>query len=338
MKKFIIIILVFTLLGVGWYTYKEQEYKKHITEKPIAGSTLVKEFTVSSGSSVKKIAHDLFVQELVVNEDSFSRYAAEQNKDKDIAAGTFYITPSLTIPEVLKILTGEVVPTRVRITIPEGYSVNDIGAVLIKKGLVTKAEFDECIKGGCDFKSDFSFLPDNDSLEGYLFPDTYFFDQTKFTLKSFLGLMLQNFEDRVVSGIKKDIEASKYSLDEIIKMASILEKESTPRDDQEIVSGILWKRLENGVQLAADATTRYIKNDPLAPLTYKELQSDNPYNSRRVKGLPPTPISNPGMLSIQAALNPKDSAYWYYLHDNDGIIHFSRTEAEHNKAKALYLE
>lgn len=338
MKKLIIVIVIFTLLGAGWYIHKEQEYKKHVTEVPIAGSTLVKEFTIASGTSLKKVAHDLFVQELVVDEDSFSRYASEQKKDTAIAAGTFYLTPALTIPEVLKVLTGEVVPTRVRITIPEGYTVNDIGEALVKKGLTTKAEFDECIKGGCDFKEDFPFLPGNDSLEGYLFPDTYFFDQTKFSLQSFLGLMLQNFEDRVVSGLKKEVTANNYSLEQIVTMASILEKESTPRDDQEIVSGILWKRFENGVQLAADATTRYIKNDPLAPLTYQELQSNNPYNSRRVKGLPPTPISNPGMLSIKAALNPKESAYWYYLHDNDGIIHFSRTEAEHNKAKALYLE
>lgn len=338
MKKLLIIFVLLTLIGAGWYMFKEQEFKKHLTEVPIAGSKLVKEFVVPQGASLKKIAHDLFVQELVVDEDSFTRYVIEQSKDKELATGSFYITPALTIPEVLKILTGEVVPDRARITIPEGYSVNDIGGVLIKKGIVSKSEFDECVKGGCSLQKTFSFLPADGSLEGYLFPDTYFFDQSKFTLESFLSQMVKNFESKVVIGLESEIDKSKYSLAQIIKMASILEKESTPKDDQTIVSGILWKRFENGVQLAADATTRYIKSDPLAPLTYKELQSDNPYNSRRVKGLPPTPISNPGLLSIKAAIFPKDSPYWYYLHDTEGLIHFSKTESEHNKTKALYLQ
>lgn len=338
MKKLILPILFILLLGVGWYLYGEQQYKTHLTEKPISGSTLVKEFTISNGASLKRIAHDLFVQELVVDESSFSRYAIEQHKEKDIAAGTFYVTPSLTIPEVLQILTGEVVPSRVRLTIPEGYTVNDIGGLLVKKNLVSKADFDECIKGGCNFKHDFPFLPANGSLEGYLFPDTYFFDKNKFAIKSFLGLMLKNFDDKVIQGLASDLRQSEYTLEEIMKMASIIEKESTPKDDQAIVAGILWKRFKNGVQLGADATTRYIKKDPLAPLTYKELQSDNPYNSRRVKGLPPTPISNPGILSIKATISSSESPYWYYLHDNEGQIHFSKNEAEHNKTKALYLK
>ena len=90
--------------------------------------------------------------------------------------------------------------------------------------------------------------------------------------------------------------------------------------------------------MGADATTRYLKADPLTPLTYKELQSTNPYNTRRSAGLPPTAISSAGVASFKAALSPEESDYWYYLHDHQGQIHYSSTENEHNRKKALYLQ
>jgi UPF0755 protein len=224
------------------------------------------------------------------------------------------------------------------IRILEGQTLKDIGMQLIKNKLTTEEEFASCVKNFCELRDSFDFLSDAPSLEGYIFPDTYFIEKTNFTLQSFMKQALRNFEKKVATGLAEDIAQSKKSFKDMVIMASIIEKESRPRDNQSIVSGILWKRLENNVQLAVDATNRYIKEDPLAPLTMKELQSSSPYNTRRVKGLPPTAISNPGLTSIKAALTPKDSPYWYYLHDSSGVIHYSTSESQHNKAKALYIE
>jgi len=107
--------------------------------------------------------------------------------------------------------------------------------------------------------------------------------------------------------------------------------------DQSLISGVLWKRIANGVQLAADATTVYMKQSK-EPLTYMDLRSTSPYNTRLAKGLPPSPISNPGMQAIRAALTPKETRYWYYLHDHNGEIHFAETEREHDQNKRLYLK
>lgn len=343
-----ILLLGFLVVGLalgGVYWYGESRYQSLLSEKTPGGSTphLI---TVVKGTSIGAIAGQLQTKNLIPATDAFLRFAREKGDDQKIQAGTFSVTGGLTIPEVLDILTGRTKPARARVIIREGLTIREIADQLTREGRISSPEeFTSCIAETCDFSS-FTFLPSKTNpayafphsyMEGYLFPDTYFIETDTFTVESFIRQMLQTFDTKVRKGLAKEIAASSYSLQEIIIMASIVEKESRPPDDQSVVAGILWKRLENGVQLAADATNRYIKENPLDPIYQAELVSSNPYNGRKVKGLPPSAISSPGLASLRAALSPTTSDWWYYLHDNNGVIRFARTELEHNQNKSLYL-
>jgi UPF0755 protein len=157
------------------------------------------------------------------------------------------------------------------------------------------------------------FLSDERSKQGYLFPDTYFFFALT-TTDEVVDEMSRNFKNRV-SSLEDDIEKSKYSLDEIVTMASLVEREANGADDAPVISGILWKRISKGMMLQADA----------APITYKQT------------GLPSEPIANPGMVSIKATLYPKDSPYLFYIHDKSGMVHYATTYAEHKDNINRYL-
>ncbi|MBU0667942.1 endolytic transglycosylase MltG, partial [Patescibacteria group bacterium] len=170
-------------------------------------------------------------------------------------------------------------------------------------------------------------------LEGYLFPDTYFIDPLNFYSENLIQLMLENFERKIGEDLKK--EATR-SISDIVTMASIVEKEVRTKKDIPIVAGILWKRLDNSWLLGADATILYLKDD--RSIDYQDLKEDSPYNTRVKGGLPPGPISNPGLESLKAALNPQDSPYWYYLTTPDtGEVIYAKTNDEHNSNKARYL-
>ena len=174
-------------------------------------------------------------------------------------------------------------------------------------------------------------------LEGYLFPDTYFVNAAEFDVQKFLERLLRTFEERVASGLQDDLAVSGRDLSDVITMASLIERETVTSEERPIVSGILWKRLDAGRALDVDATVRYILEKPTNALTRSDLEFDSPYNTRRIAGFPPGPIANPGLASIKAALHPEDSPYWYYLHDNEGKIHYAETNDEHNVNKVRYL-
>lgn len=339
-------VLLLLIAGGFWYTQREAHYKEVLSETAGTGNTPY-QVEIEKGSSVAAIADTLLEKSLIVEKEAFIRLAKEQGDDRQLFAGSFSVTSGLTIPEVLDILTGRTEPSRIRITIPEGLTLKEMATLLEERGTIGSAEeFLDCIATTCDF-SDVTFLPEKGDpdyafpysyMEGYLFPDTYFVDSNEFTIEGLIRLMLRTFDTKIRKGFADEIEASDYSLNELVIMASIVEKESRPRDNQAVVAGILWKRFENGVQLAADATNRYIKENPLDAITYQELQSSNPYNGRRVRGLPPSAISNPGAASFAAAVEPEESEWWYYLHDNTGTIRFGRTESEHNRNKSIYLQ
>jgi len=174
-------------------------------------------------------------------------------------------------------------------------------------------------------------------LEGYLFPDTYFVNPDEFVAKFFLERMLGTFRTRVVEVLESDIVSSGRSLEEIVTMASLIERETKTDEERPMVAGILWKRFDAKQGLDVDATVRYALQKPVEPLTKNDLENRSPYNTRRFAGLPPGPIANPGLKSTQAALHPTESRYWYYLHGSDGVIRYAETNEEHNANKVKYL-
>ncbi len=179
--------------------------------------------------------------------------------------------------------------------------------------------------------------PKNLNLEGYIFPDTYEIRKEE-NLEEIIIKTLQNLDSKLTKDIREDIDQQKRTIFEIITMASMIEKEVRTLEDKKIVSGILWKRLENNMPLQVDATIFYITGKKGTAISIEELKIDSLYNTYKYMGLPLGPICNPGLESIISAVYPEASDFWFYLSTPEGETIFSKTLKEHNIAKAKYLK
>ena len=175
----------------------------------------------------------------------------------------------------------------------------------------------------------------SNAKEGYLFPDTYLFLPNS-EITQVLSFMKNNF-DKKIQSIESEIIEFKKPLNDVIIMASILEEEARKTDTRRTIAGILWKRLSVGMPLQVDVTFQYINGKKTFELTTEDLKIDSPYNTYKYRGLPPTPISNPGLDSILSAITPIETPYFYFLSDKDGNMHYAKTFSEHKKNKELYL-
>lgn len=289
-------------------------------------------FTIAKGTSGKAVAQQLEDADIITSKLFFRLKA---RKTDPIQAGTFQLPSKASIPTVLSIITKPA--DSLKITIPEGFTIKQIDERLAAQNLTSSGEFIKCVQT-CPLPEAFQYKnffsnqsPRN--LEGFLFPNTYFIDSGSFTSQEFLGQLLLEFQDQVADIAQTN--NSGHNLYEVITMASIVEKEVRTDPDMPIVAGLLWKRLDSGWPIGADATLLYQKDN--REITFADLNADNPYNTRKFQGLPPTPINNPGLSTIKAALNPKSSPYWFYLTPPSGEVIYGRTNEEHNANKRKYL-
>lgn len=294
-------------------------------------------FAVEQGESVSGVLGRLQERE-IIRSALAARIHVALAGGATIQAGDFVLRPSEPLDQVLSALASGRTEESV-LTIPEGSTVADIDALLARKGLAATGALLACARE-CDFSA-YRFLPDSapapgNRLEGYLFPDTYYVSSAGFDVRAFVGRLLDTFESKVAKGLADEIAASGRSLKQVVIMASLLERESRHDDERQVVSGILWKRLDEGIQLGVDAAVLYAVGKE-SGLTAADLASDSPYNLRRVYGLTPGAIGNPGAAAIAAAIEPEASPYYYYLHAPDGQIYYGRTLEEHNANKAEHL-
>lgn len=293
---------------------------------------------IQQGSGLKQIAKQLKKENLINSKFLFVLNAKLTDQDTKIQSGYFRIPLPQNIKSLTRLLS-EGPLTEDRITIPEGYKISQIDDMLAKRGLIQPGEFTECTKT-CDIAYElFGYLPrqENRDLEGFLFPDTYFISTENFTPQELITKMLDNFASKLPTDWEeKAKKLPKQDIYTIVTMASIIEREVRLKDEMQTVSGILWKRYINDWPLGADATLLYLKDNNL--ITISDLEDDNPYNTRKFTGFPPTPISNPGTQSIEAALNPTESPYWFYLTTLDtGEVIYAETNEQHNANKRKYL-
>ncbi len=330
--KFPIVVLLLLAATYGWY--RIQLHPADASDKNL------RTITVSSGMGVGQIADSLAEKDIIKSTTAFKAYVFLHGLRGGLKAGSYSLSPSLSVQAIVQSLSTGTVDDVV-VTIPEGYTVRDIDALFAKRGIAAAGVISECART-CDFSS-FAFLPEAKNLaerggviEGYLFPDTYNVRPSNFDAKAFLSRMLENFDAKVLKTLDGDMHASPRSLSQIVTMASLIEEETRTDAERPLVSGILWRRYDEGYILGVDAAVRYITGS--GALTAQDLQVDSPYNIRKVRGLPPGPITNPGLKSIKAALHPETSEYLYYLHDGNGQIHYARTNDEHNENKRKYLQ
>jgi UPF0755 protein len=207
------------------------------------------------------------------------------------------------------------------VTIPEGISMSQTAELLSPKLKHFSAT---------------DFMKYSPEKEGYLFPDTYFF-ASDIKAKEVIDIMQKNFEEKTET-IEPAIIAFGQSEKDVITMASILEEEARTEQDWRIISGILWKRIKIGMPLQVDSTLSYVVGRTSNELTTSDLKSDSSYNTYTHKGLPPTPIASPGLKTIMAAVTPTETPYLYYLSDENGVIHYAATFADHIKNRQKYLK
>ncbi len=304
---------------------------------------------IKKGAGPEKIANDLEGLGVIKNSFFFRLYVVALGKQRKLQAGTYLLAPSMPVNAIVaKLVAGDVIKNNA--VIIEGWNLKEITKYLEDKDYYSVQDFLAETKK--DWSEEFVFLqglpparaggaqagkPQKLNLEGYIFPDTYQVFKNQ-SAEDFLKTILTNFDKKLTPQLRAEITLQKKSIFEIITMASIIEKEVVSQEDKKIVSGILWKRLKNGMGLNVDSTINYITGKGHASVAIEDTKIDSPYNTYKYRGLPLGPISNPGMNSILAAVYPTTSPYWYYLSaDGTGTTIFSKTLEEHNIAVAKYL-
>lgn len=329
-KRLLQILFLFVAFVVIWNVW-EPFWRRDLNEAVDPGDTEKIVFDVEKGSSAKSIAKDLEDADLIVSDKSFVRTVESEELDGNLRYGRFVLTKSMTLRDIITVLTtkgtGEMA-----FTAPEGWTIKEMDAELADMGLIGAGAFEDCAKE-CSF--DYDFLEKGESIEGYLFPDTYFIDSSTFKSEDLINMMLKNFDSKVTDQMVADLEADGRTLSEVVNVASMVEREVRTEDDLPIVAGIIWKRYDNDWYLGIDATLLYVQDDN--ELSADDLADDTPYNTRLNIGLPPTPISNPGLASLMATIYPEDSEYYYYLTDSEGTVHYAATNEEHEANKDQYL-
>jgi len=283
-------------------------------------------FVIPKGQAVSIIAERLEEENFIKNDLVFRLLVKQQDLVDKIQAGSFEISPSMTVREIAAELTKGT--NDLWVTIPEGWRREEIAESLAAQDLL---EYDQE-----------EFLRLTDDQEGMLFPDTYLVPKMM-TTESIASLFYNTFEKKVINGLEDEFEQSNQSFNEILVMASILEREAKGYEQMRHVAGILSNRLEIGMALQVDASLQYAKGYDTAqkswwvPPTAADKAKDSLFNTYKNSGLPPYPICNPGLDAIKAVLNPLDTNDLFYIHDRNGKIHFAQTLEEHNQNVNQYL-
>lgn len=291
-------------------------------------------FTINEGESLNVIADSLSDENIIRNRFAFWVYTVISGNARDLQAGEYKFSFPISTYRIAFALSNGRSANDIELLIPEGFTIEQIEKQTEKFFGETKQLSSVSM---IDWVDEFPFIntlsPINPNLEGFLFPDTYRFKQ-KATVEDITRKILANFKEKT-EDLREEARMQNKNFYDIVTVASILEKE-VPHEDMPIAAGIIYKRLETGVPLQVDASLVYILNRPIKRGDTDSLNSL--YNTYKYTGLPPGPISNPGLIALEAALSPELSEYWYYLSRQDnGDTVFSRTLEEHNIARIKYL-
>lgn len=291
---------------------------------------------IPSGTSGKQIGRDLEIAGLIRSSlawDLWSRWQSFR-QDGGYQAGTYALSPNQSLQEIAaQIWSGEVIETT--FTIPEGWTREQMAAALEADGLFAASSF---LAATQQIPRDrYPWLPQNlPHLEGFLYPDTYQIPIESVTPEVIVDLMVNRFET-IALPVYQSSDAS-YSLMEWVTLASIVEREAVIPEERSPIAAVFSRRLVEGIPLGADPTVEYglgVTQTPEQPLTFAQVRTPSPYNTYINPGLTPTPISSPGLASLEASLNPPETEYLYFVARYDGTHVFSRTLEEHEAAQAL---
>ncbi|XLQ20291.1 MAG: endolytic transglycosylase MltG [Candidatus Moraniibacteriota bacterium] len=333
MKKYSYIVLIVGIIIVAAIFVNSRTYNTSSQNK----EDVI--FVVKKGDDVIVIGRELVTQDLIANRFYLYYYMWKNKLRGSIAAGEYNIKPASKIEDIMyKITSGDAVIQKkqdIKITFPEGWTVKKMVDRLNENKLPGDNFATIAATPSNDIYDKYDFLKKGESLEGYLYPDTYFFTASA-SADIIVGKMLDNFSVKVDENHRKLINDSGNNLHDVIILASIVEGEVPIGGDRRLVAGIFQNRLDINMALQSDATIDYIKGIPEMKHSLADIEIDSPYNTYKYPGLPAGPINNPSVESIEAVMSPTETDYMYFLNNvKTGETVFSRTFDEHisNKYK-----
>jgi UPF0755 protein len=315
-------------------------YKGPVASEPVdAADTTQIPFVIEPGESVMTVSQNLEDHNLVADAEVFRRTVQYSGADADIQVGTYVLSRSMTMEEIMEKLQRGLLPSETVVTV-EGWRLEQIAAALEEKGITTADAFVAAATQSFAAASEFPYLAErqagaSEGLEGFLFPDTY--QLVSGTAPSdVIQVMLRNFDWRLTPELRAEAEAQGMSIFEVVTLASIVEREAVVAEERPMIASVFLNRLEQGMPLQADPTVQYaIGCNAETGECWPQLLRDDlnavqsPYNTYLVPGLPPGPICSPGIASIRAVLEPADTEYLYFLATEGGRHLFSETYEEH---------
>lgn len=316
-----VFFLVAILLSIGFGYYLIVPAKKGAREQI---------FNVREGLTLKEVAGELERKGLITNKSPFLLWARLMGYSKKIKVGEYRLNSGMSPVKILHMLSRGAIITY-PVTIPEGFTKKQIGALMEKRGLVNRDEF-LSITG--DPKTAKRYGLSGNDLEGYLYPDTYQFSRG-LSAMTVIDVMVRRFWE-VIEPMLEMADGADMKIKEVVTLASIVEKETGRAEERPIIASVFLNRLKKRMRLESDPTVIYGIENFNGNLTRKDLTQRTPYNTYVIRGLPVGPIGNPGFESIKAVLLPARTDYLYFVSKNDGTHYFSKTLKEHNRAVKIY--
>jgi len=314
-------IVIYQVFSYTWFAYTPASNDLKTTE------TL---FQVHPGHSPKKIAKTLYNKKIILNENRFYWLGRFTSKWSQIKTGEYFINPEMTPLELFQVLTSGVSVLH-EVVIQEGLNMYQIADLLEKKGLGNKELFISLCQDS-RFIQSLGLDASIETLEGYLFPETYQFTKSLKEVE-IIKIMFKQFNLSWKSSYSKEIKKHEMSQHQLITLASMIEKETGAPQERTLISSVFHNRLNKKMRLESDPTTIYgIWHRFNGNLTRKDLKEETPFNTYKIKSLPKGPIANPGKEAIFAALFPKKSDFLFFVSKNDGTHKFSKNYSDHLKA------
>jgi UPF0755 protein len=316
---FSMLLLAFLLLGYGYFLIS-----------PIKKEGAYQSFTIREGLTLRQIAYELESQGLIRSKNLFLIWARLKGYGKNIKAGEYRLSTGMNPLMILNRITEGRIITH-PVTIPEGFRISQIGDLLDREGVVDKQAF-YALASDPETAKKYQIPAPN--LEGYLYPDTYYFGKNT-SAADVIQVMVTRFWE-VIGPLRGRIESSGLTLSEVVTLASIVEKETGRAEERPVIASVFLNRLNRNMRLETDPTVIYGLENFDGNLKKKHLKEKSPYNTYVIRGLPPGPIANSGLEAIRAVLYPAETEFLYFVSKNDGTHHFSKTLTEHNRAVQKY--
>ncbi len=324
--------LFFLLLMVAALSYFY--YTSELNAVSSADRAAEKEIVIAKGSSLKVIAGALEKENLIRNKLVFEIYCKLNKTADKMKAGKYQLSNGMTVAEIVdKIASGKALISTVHFTVPEGFNLEQIIDRISETGTVTRDEVASAVNSKTYDYAFIKEIPDRENkLEGYLFPETYEVYKDA-GAEEYIDKMLKQFDTVFTPEYRSRAKELNMSIDEVITLASIIEREAKHENERKTISAVFHNRLKKGMMLQSCATIQYLLKEQKAVLTYKDLEIQSPYNTYKNAGLPPGPIASPGKSSIEAALYPEQVDYLYFVAKEDGSHVFTKTYREHLNAQ-----